>query len=156
MFSRPRLMRRTAQPTPACSETCHGAPAPPLGSVCRTSSLTCPNWAYSPTQLRAVPSFLTRLCAAPTQSPVCWVTLNPPRLPSFDGHSFLPLGASPVVHPGLSKGGRGQGLAQVEGWHVKWGAGAMRGLSVWLGEGWWKWWGMKGGGRALMNQSAHA
>ena len=147
------LMRRTAQPTPACSETCHGAPAPPLGSVRRTSSLTCPNWAYSPTQLRAVPSFLTRLCAAPTQSPVCWVTLNPHRLPSFEGHSFLPLGASPVVRPGLSKGGWGRGLAQVEGWRCQVGGRGDEGL---LGEGWRKWWGTKGGGRALMNQRARA
>ena len=117
-----------AQPTPACSETCHGAPAPPLGSVRRTSSLTCPNWAYSPTQLRAIPLFLTRLCTAPTQSPVCWVTLNPPGLPSFEGHSFLPLGVSPVVHPGLSKGGQGQGLAQVEGWRCQVGGRGDEGL----------------------------
>ena len=113
-----RLMRRTAQPTPACSETCHGAPAPPLGSVLRrTSSLTCPNGACSPTQLRAVPSFLTWLRAAPTQSPGCWVTLNPPHLPSL--RAFLPLGASPVLRPGLSKGGQGQGCAQVEGWRCQ-------------------------------------
>ena len=110
-----RLMRHTARPTPACSETCHGAPTPPLGSVLRrTPSLTCPNWACSPTQLRAVPSFLTRLHTAPTQSPVCWVTLNPPRRPSLRGRSFLPLGALPVVRPGLSKGGQDQGPAWVE------------------------------------------
>ena len=79
-----RLMHHTAQPTPTCSETCHGTPTPPLGSVLRcTPSHTCPNWACSPTQLCAVPSFLTQLHAAPTQSPVHWVTLNPPHLPSL-------------------------------------------------------------------------
>ena len=120
-------MRHTAQPTPACSKTCHGAPAPPLGSVLRcTSSLTCPNWACSPTQLRAVPSFLTWLRAAPTQSPGCWVTLNPPCLPSL--RAFLPLGASPVVRPGLSKGSWGRGHAQVEGWRCQVGSRGDEGL----------------------------
>ena len=127
--------RRT---TPACSKTCHGAPAPPLGSVLRrTSSLTCPNWACSPTQLRAIPSFLTWLRAAPTQSPVCWVTLNPPRLPSLRA----PLGASPVVCPGLSKGGRGQGRAQVEGWWCQVGGRGDEGRPSGLGKG-----GGRGGG----------
>ena len=122
-------MHRTAQPTPACSKTCHGAPAPPLGSVLRrTSSLTCPNWACSPTQLHAVPSFLTWLHATPTQSPGCWVTLNPPHLPSL--RAFLPLGASPVVRPGLSKGSQGQGwgCAQVEGWRCQVGSRGDEGL----------------------------
>ena len=121
------LMRHTAQPTPTCSKTCHGAPTPPLGSVLRcTSSLTCPNWACSPTQLRAVPSFLTWLCAALTQSPGCWVTLNPPHLPSL--RAVLLLGASPVVHPGLSKGSWGRGRVQVEGWRCQVGSRGDEGL----------------------------
>ena len=96
---------------PRCSHS-------PTG-VCALHILThLPELGLLPTQLHAVPSFLTWLCAAPTQSPVCWVTLNPLSA-QFEGHSFLPLRALPIVHPGLSKGGRGQGLVQVEGWRCQ-------------------------------------
>ena len=89
--------------------------------------LCCAAHPHSPAQIGPAPPLsCVPFPRSPTQSPGCWVTLNPPCLPSL--RAFLPLGASPVVRPGLSKGSWGRGHAQVEGWRCQVGSRGDEGL----------------------------
>ena len=77
---------------------------------------------------------------------------QPPSSAQFEGPFLPPIGGVARCAPWLEQRGSGSGLCMLKWWCQVGGRGD-EGLvrSVWLGEGWQKMWGMKGGGRAFVH-----